>query len=155
MAMNNFVLSLNDGSSDITILDLVRLSEKEFKYSLMGNQYNGQDVGTGTNVFPTGSWIEVKASVDLSANKANMATSYLNDLNFDAALPGSVSFTNSAWAFNGNTKFWFGGGPSAGTKRYKLTLAKLTVWNGYIPVLMIGMLSYPGEILLGHTRKEK
>jgi len=82
-----------------------------------------------------------------------MATSYLNDLNFDAALPSSVSFTNSGWAFNSNTKLWFGGGPSA-AKRYKITASQVTVWDGYLPVLMIGTTPYPGEILLGHTRNK-
>lgn len=95
----------------------------------------------------------MKASVDLSNNKANMATTYLHDDNFDAALPSSVSLSSYGYAFDGNTKFWFGGGPSA-TKRYQITLAELTVWDGYLPVVSLGTTTYyPGEILLGHSRK--
>ncbi len=104
------------------------------------------------DVFTVSGWIEAKISVDLTNNKASMATSYFGDLNFDAGLPSYVSFTNSGWAFNSNTKIWFGGGPSA-SNRYQITVQRMTVWSGYIPVVTVGSTPYPGEILLGHSRK--
>jgi len=133
-------------------MELVKVSTTQFQYSLMGTKYGGSDVGGLYDVFRVGDLLEVKISVDLANNRANMATSYWGDLNYDAPLPSSVSF-NSAYVFDGNTKFWFGGGPSA-TKRYKMSLASMTVWDGYLPLATVGTTPYPGEILLGHDRKE-
>jgi len=144
------LFTLTTGASDTVIMSLSRTSDRVFAYSAYGSaNYDGQDVGSGKLVFNTNDWVEVKLSVDLTAGKANMATSYLNDLHFNAQLPGTLSFPGGL-TFDGNTKLWFGGAPSA-TRKYGVTVEKITVWNGYLPVVGIGSTYYPGEILLGHS----
>ena len=95
----------------------------------------------------------MRASVDLTTGKANMATTYRNEIDFSASLPSPASFP-SDWKFDGNTKFWFGGGPSA-SRRYATEITSLTIWNGYLPVVSYSSsLVYPGLLLLGHSRKK-
>lgn len=134
------------------MMELVLRSERTFEYKFNGNFYSDQSYGSP--IFIEGNMIEVKIAMDLVNNQADMATTYFGDVNYDAPLPLNVDFTNIDWIFDQNTKFWFGGGPSAtSSQRSQISAPMLKVWNGYLPLVKVGAIPYPGEMLLGHVRK--
>jgi hypothetical protein len=139
-------------------MELTLTAATRFDYFFNGTTYSWQIYGTP--IFVQGNMIEVKIAMDLSNNQANMATTYFGDVNYDAPLPPNaplptnVDFTKIDWVFDQNTKFWFGGGPSATPKqRSQIRAPLLKIWNAYLPLVKVGSTPYPGEMLLGHTRK--
>ena len=90
-------------------------------------------------------------SLDLLNNKALMASTFQQDIYYDAPMPPSVDF-NPAWTFDESTKIYFGGAPGE-PRMASLIPLQITVWNAYLPeVISPSNNKLPGVFLLGQTR---
>jgi len=88
-------------------------------------------------------------AIDFANNQAVIASTFTQDFHFDATLPTSMDF-NTAWVFDANTKFYFGG--RSGDPRISVTPSQITIWDAFLPTSTTpsGMI-YPGTLLLGHS----
>ena len=140
-------------STEYLVASITQRSNSQLIWRLGKSDGSILEYGGGiAQIYKTDDWIELRMSLDLLNNKALMASTFQQDLYFDAPMPPSVAF-NNAWTFDESTKIYFGGAPGE-PRMASIIPLQITVWNGYLPEAISAVTNkkLPGVFLLGHTR---